>query len=92
MIASYFICSSRTAIGGGLSSRRPHGDNLLTWLEQQNYYEVHEGAVESLNYIMKKLTKKNALTGRRKTGRDGDDWMSDGKRSTVSPRIRMDKQ
>jgi len=22
----------------------------LTWLEQQNYYEVHEGASESQNY------------------------------------------
>jgi len=23
---------------------------FLTWLEQQNYYEVHEGAVESQSY------------------------------------------
>ena len=30
----------------------------LTCLEQQNYYEVHEGAVESQNYVGKRLTKK----------------------------------
>jgi len=27
---------------------------FLTWVEQQNYYEVHEGAVESQNYVRKK--------------------------------------
>jgi len=31
---------------------------FLTWLEQQNYYDVHEGAVESQNYVGKRLTKK----------------------------------
>jgi len=25
--------------------------SFLTWLEQQNYYDVHEGAVESQNYV-----------------------------------------
>jgi len=52
----------------------------LTSLEQQNYYEVHEGAVKSYkNYVRLRPTKKEyfkTLTGH--TGRDADDWMSDG--------------
>ena len=41
-------------------------------------YEVHEGAVESQNRVRKRLTKRNVLRCRRKTCRDGDDWMSAG--------------
>ena len=52
----------------------------LTSLEQQNYYEVHEGAVKSYkNYVRLRLTKKEyfkTLTGQK--GRDADDWVSDG--------------
>jgi len=39
-----------------------------------DHYEVHEGAVESQNYVGKRLMKRNVL----RRGRDGDDWMSDG--------------
>ena len=34
---------------------------FLTWLEYQNYYEVHEGAVEPQNYVRKRLTKKECF-------------------------------
>ena len=30
-------------------------------IEQQNYYEVREGAVESQNYVRKRLTKKECF-------------------------------
>jgi len=46
----------------------------VKWPEQQNY---HEGAVESQNYVRKRLTKVNVLRRRRKTRTDGDDWTSD---------------
>ena len=32
----------------------------------------------SQNYVRKRMAKKNVLRRWRKTGRDGDDWMSDG--------------
>ena len=49
---------------------------ILTWLEEQNYYEVHGGAVESQNCVRKRLAKKECF--KTLTGRKGDDWMSDG--------------
>ena len=29
---------------------------FLTWIEKQNYHGVHEGAVETQNYVRKRLT------------------------------------
>jgi len=46
-----------------------------TWLEWQNFYEVHEGAVESRDYVRRRSTKKECF---KTSTEDGDDWMSDG--------------
>jgi len=55
-------------------------------------YEVHEGAVESQNCVTKRLTKRDVLRRWRKTGRDGDDWMSDGNDAATGNLHRMVEQ
>jgi len=51
---------------------------FLAWLEWQSYYEVYGGAVESQSYVGAGFEQRNVFKRWRKTGRDGDDWMSDG--------------
>ena len=51
---------------------------FIVWLKSQSYYEVHRGVVESQYKTRKWLSKKKCFRRWRKTGRDGDDWMSVG--------------
>jgi len=60
---------------------------FLVWLDQQSYYEVHGGAVESQSYVGEGLRKRNDFKRWRKTGRDGDDWMSDGSEFQTSDAV-----
>ena len=44
------------------------------WLEWQNYYDVHEGTVESQNCVRERTTKKECFET---LTEDRDHWMSD---------------